>query len=487
MKKMKKSLAILLMLMFVLSIAGTVLAATPSSFSDVPTDHWAYDAVKKLVKAGLVEGYSDKSFQGDRPISRYEFSVITTRALDQTDKADQLNKTLINKLSAEFAAELNFLKIRVDKVETKTKTWVGGETRFRYVADSPTTKIAGNPVGIKLHGSDNYDFRQRIYVRSDVTDKMSFTGRLTTTGKMGNGEGGNSGSTTYMDVFNVKAKNTFGLDGILVGRSAYDMLGHGLIGKPAQVDGLGINHHFGDVKFKAWTGNIKSDVNLGTGTGDSGNANQLTSGELSYKVNNNLNVSGGYYWADIPGTKMGNGMGTVNILGGAAASQVFSGSKGWLVGFDGKIGEYTILGDYVSTTLDNSVGLLSDPKAWAIQFGKMSAKRKAFYNAGNLIDVDKAGKSGWAIGYHVSDPGATPANMGGFDTVTVAYNAQPYSTFGHATDNTKAFMAVYQYTLEKNVLLSLDYASFQIKNRALTNLSSGQLDKCYSVRIQYFF
>ena len=267
----------------------------------------------------------------------------------------------------------------------------------------------------------------------------------------------------------------------------YDMLGNGLIGKPASADGLAIYHHFGEVQFKGWTGNVKSDTNLGTGTGDSGDANQLTSGELSYKVSDNLKLMGGYYWSDTAGTMKGDGMGSVNVLGPATATQAFSGSRGWLAGFESKVGEYTLLFDYVSTSLADAAGLSSTPKAWAAQFGKMTGKRKAFYNASNLVDVEKPGTSGWAIGYHVSDPGAIPTNMGGFDTVTVAYASQPYSTFTHATDNTKALYFAYQYTLKKNVLLSIDYADFKIKNRGLTNLSSDELDKCFSMRIQFFF
>lgn len=479
---MKRSLIMFLVLIFMVSVIGSAFAASPSSFSDVPNDHWAYAAVKKIVNAGLVEGYSDQSFQGDRPISRYEFAVITSRALEKNDKADKANQEIIHKLSNEFATELNMLKVRVDKVEAKTKTWVSGETRFRYMGDSP--KPAG---GIKLRGSDNFDFRQRIVIKSDIDDKLSFTGRLSASGKIGNGENGNSGSTTNMDLLNITANKTWGLDSIRIGRMGYDMLGNGLIGKPASADGIAVYHHFGEVQFKAWTGNVKSDTALGTGAGDSGKANQLTSGELSYKVSDRLRVMGGYYWSDIPGTAKGNGEGTVNVLGASTATQVFSGSRGWLLGFDGKVGDYTLLADYVSTNLQEAVGLPANPKAWAVQFGKMTGKKKAFYNASNLVDVEKAGTSGWAICYHVSDPGAIPTNMGGFDTVTVAYAAQPYSTFTHATDNTKAWMFAYQYTLKKNVLLSLDYADFKIKNRGLTNLSSDQLDKCYSARIQFFY
>ena len=267
----------------------------------------------------------------------------------------------------------------------------------------------------------------------------------------------------------------------------YNYFGNGLIGKPAQADGIGLTKTVGKLQFKGWTGDILTDSDLGTGSGDSGNANQLTSAQMTYTVNKNLALTGGYYWADINGTAQGNGMGSVNILGPSTSQTVFSGSNGWLASATASIGKYTLLVDYISTHLDDAIGISNTPKAWAVQFGKMSGKVKKFYNASDLVDHEQAGSSGWAIGYHVSDPGATPNNMGGFDTVTVAYANQPYSTFSHATDNTRAWYFAYQYVPRKNILLSLDYAKFWINKRQYTNLTDDALDDCWSARLQFFF
>lgn len=69
------------------ALVALTLSAVPAMaqgpFSDVPTDHWAYQAVDKLKKAGVVEGYPDKTYGGPRPMTRYEFAIAIARLLDK--------------------------------------------------------------------------------------------------------------------------------------------------------------------------------------------------------------------------------------------------------------------------------------------------------------------------------------------------------------------------------------------------------------------
>jgi hypothetical protein len=58
------------------------LAQQASPLDDVPFDHWAYDAVETLVDAGIIRGYPDGAFKGDRAMTRYEFAVATAAALE---------------------------------------------------------------------------------------------------------------------------------------------------------------------------------------------------------------------------------------------------------------------------------------------------------------------------------------------------------------------------------------------------------------------
>ena len=74
-----KKLTITIALLLVVALA---MPAFGQSFSDVPSDHWAYDAINKLVAAGIVEGYPDGEYKGDQNMTRYEMAVMVSRALD---------------------------------------------------------------------------------------------------------------------------------------------------------------------------------------------------------------------------------------------------------------------------------------------------------------------------------------------------------------------------------------------------------------------
>ncbi|RAK09787.1 S-layer family protein [Halanaerobium saccharolyticum] len=74
-----KKLTITIALILVVALA---MPAFGQSFSDVPSDHWAYDAINKLVAAGIVEGYPDGEYKGSQNMTRYEMAVMVSRALD---------------------------------------------------------------------------------------------------------------------------------------------------------------------------------------------------------------------------------------------------------------------------------------------------------------------------------------------------------------------------------------------------------------------
>ena len=117
---MKKTLVSALTTALVVGAASTTFAAA-NPFADVPADHWAYDAVAQLVQDGIVNGYSaDGTYKGDQNLSRYEMAQIVAKAMAKSDAADNNNKALIEKLSAEFSDELANLGVRVANLEAKT-------------------------------------------------------------------------------------------------------------------------------------------------------------------------------------------------------------------------------------------------------------------------------------------------------------------------------------------------------------------------------
>ena len=73
-----KKLIITIALILVVALA----APTFASFSDVPANHWAYDAISSLVAAGIIEGYPDGEYKGQQSMTRYEMAVMVSRALD---------------------------------------------------------------------------------------------------------------------------------------------------------------------------------------------------------------------------------------------------------------------------------------------------------------------------------------------------------------------------------------------------------------------
>ena len=99
---------------------GTAAAPKRRSilFPDVPENHWAYAYVKKLADRGLLEGYPDGEFKGDRTITRYEFAAIFSRALENGASVDND----LERMSEEFEPEIRELSLnrfRVDRVEGK--------------------------------------------------------------------------------------------------------------------------------------------------------------------------------------------------------------------------------------------------------------------------------------------------------------------------------------------------------------------------------
>ena len=112
---MKKTLVSALATALVVGAASTTFAAA-NPFSDVPRDHWAYDAVTQLAADGVVEGYGDGTFRGDRNITRYEMAQMVAKAMAKGDMSAS-DRALVDRLAAEFADELNNLGVRVSNLE----------------------------------------------------------------------------------------------------------------------------------------------------------------------------------------------------------------------------------------------------------------------------------------------------------------------------------------------------------------------------------
>ena len=89
------------------------------NFPDVPTNHWAYEYVKDLADKGLVEGYPDGEFKGDRAMTRYEYAAIIYRALQLGAPIDGKMGRAINEFNPELARLRDLDRTRVDRISGK--------------------------------------------------------------------------------------------------------------------------------------------------------------------------------------------------------------------------------------------------------------------------------------------------------------------------------------------------------------------------------
>ena len=152
---MKKSLV--LAMAMALGVTASAYAANP--FSDVPAGHWAYDSINKLAAAGVIEGYGDSTFGGDKLMTRYEMAQIVAKAMAKGANVD--------KLAAEFADELDNLGVRVANLEKKAdNVKVTGEMRYHYVDND------GDVEGYKT------ELRSRIWVNGQINDDWKYTGMI---------------------------------------------------------------------------------------------------------------------------------------------------------------------------------------------------------------------------------------------------------------------------------------------------------------------
>ena len=294
---MKKSLV--LAMAMALGVTASAYAANP--FSDVPAGHWAYDSVNKLAAEGVIDGYPDGTYGGDKLMTRYEMAQIVAKAMAKGANVD--------KLAAEFADELDALGVRVANLEKKAdNVKVTGEVRYRYT-DS------------ELNGNEYNDLRSRIWVNGQINDDWSYTGMIENTQDFTEDAGNEK--TEFKRAY-VEGK-IGGLD-LTAGRygaffangNVYD----------AQADGAQLS--YGDkVKVSAFAG--KGTDEAGDGAASNGN---YAGGEISAAMGENFSLNGGY----VNFKDMGQVTGETETNVDNAI---------WYVGADANFGDFTLSGMYL--------------------------------------------------------------------------------------------------------------------------------------------
>ena len=114
------------------ALTAGVSAYAANPFSDVSPDDWAYQAVSDLSDQGVVEGYPDGTFKGERNMTRYELAQVIARLMAREDQLNAEQKATLDKLAGEYADELANLGVRVSNLEKKVGniSWFG-DARMR--------------------------------------------------------------------------------------------------------------------------------------------------------------------------------------------------------------------------------------------------------------------------------------------------------------------------------------------------------------------
>ena len=417
---MKKILAIAA----VAALSAGVSAYAANPFSDVTPSDWAYQAVVDLSDQGVVEGYPDGTFKGERNITRYEMAQIIARMLAKEDQLNAEQRATLDKLAGEYADELANLGVRVANLEKKVGNLsFSGNGRMRY-----NQSYGDQSYGDNGKAADKWDGRMQVNIKGQVND------------------------STYV-----------------LGRLRYDMNFKSTNEDPAYLDQLIVHHDFGD-KVEATLG--KYDQFFGQ-TGvffDS----EIKGAELAFHANDAANLAVGYgrfedwngdyadnitdkheyAYAQFSG-EAGRFAYDVDYVNGTSTNKVNIWGAGLTAGLGGG---FDVFGDYYKNT-----DAKGDPDLWTagLGYGKQdNAKVGSFRVAASYVDAERN------------------AFLGAY-----TYDASPLDALlNKEVKEVKFWRAEGDVTLAKNVRLHGEY-SFDVKTKG----TDTDYDDVASVSLNYVF
>ena len=406
---MKKILA----LAAVAALTAGVSAYAANPFSDVTPDDWAFQAVSDLSAQGVVEGYPDGSFKGERNMTRYELAQIIARLMAKEDQLNAEQQATLNKLAGEYADELANLGVRVANLEKKVGniSW-SGDARMQY---------QHNLDGAKDH-EDSWNGRMRINVQGQVNDQVTVNGRFVTNMYFKNADG-DDGKTT-MDRINAKWEPnestyvTIGRQGVALDQTGTFWDEDGVFdGVAAGWDNGKIGVEAGYGRFKdAYKDVIWKDVA----------STEAWYGKLTGHFNDTADLSA-FYLKNTHGANED----------GLDPEEVGTKVDAWGVGTNIALGgDFSLDGDYVRTSANKGNG--------------HAALWTAGLNYGE-VDTDKVGS--WALGVHYVKAGAGSYLLG-----NSALDMTDQLEYGYDADEDVHFwVAKAGVAVQKNVELDAYY------------------------------
>ena len=421
---MKKTLVSALSAALVIGAASTTFAAA-NPFSDVPRDHWAYDAVTQLAADGVVEGYGDGTYRGDRNITRYEMAQMVAKAMAK-DNLSSSDRALVDRLAAEFADELNNLGVRVANLE-KHADMVKWNGKLEYTYTSERTETARD--GKTKKNDDNLLFR--LEPSAEINSHWHVNARLDAETKM-NKDAGEAGSDK-VELKYAWAQGDYGDFQVKLGKM--ELLTAEAYAKPGA---LIFDHHFSG-----------AEVSFGKDLRVKLQAGRISDEELTDPAN--------YQAAEL----MYNG----RLTGGVGYYRLSS--KNYIGYTGGK----------------ERIGI------WGVNAGYSFDKNNflsAAYARNNSLAMDKKYKKSYQISYDYK--GAKPEDRGSWGAY-VSYRYIAGAALGATTDGamefTKGVEVGTDYTLFPNVVLSAKYFRGKDLNPIVTN-GQDKVSKLFG-RVEFFF
>ena len=439
---MKKSLV--LAMAMALGVTASAYAANP--FSDVPAGHWAYDSISKLAAAGVIDGYGDGTFGGDKLMTRYEMAQIVAKAMAKGANVD--------KLAAEFADELDNLGVRVANLEKKAdNVKITGELRFRYVnqdgamSRSEREDDNANRYSEVWGNKSNHvaDIRSRIWINGMINDDWTYTGMLENTQDLSDNAGNED--TKFQRAY-VDGK----LGGMAVRAGRYNLvIADGNI-YDTRADGLELSYG-NKLKLKGFAGKATDDITVvpymeirenETLAADITNGGKYWGLAVEGELAKGLMATAGYTQFKDMGT------GFVESRGGAFGKTDIDNGI-WHAGLSYDIGHFNLSAMYLKGDLS------------ADKLNNMTDNGAVNQAIDQYLDDD-----GFVIG--LSYKGAKAEDAGSWGAWAKYYDQGAQTYVAHTTDaNTfgmtgfKGFGVGANYTLAKNIVANVAYYNTESK------------------------
>ena len=398
---MKKSLV--LAMAMALGVTASAYAANP--FSDVPAGHWAYDSVNKLAAAGIVDGYGNGTFGGDRLMTRYEMAQIVAKAMAKGANVDRL--------AAEFADELDSLGVRVAALEKKSdNVKITGQIRAHYQSYDKGHSGAWD----KTTNATSV-LRSRIWLNGQINEDWKYTGMLQNQQNLLNDEGDET--TDFQRAF-----VTGRIGGVKVEAGRNNTALGGGVGNILSNRTDSVKLGFGkDLK-----------VGLQYGRVNPGSKDPKTDTYWAATVGGQvgaLGLNAGYYDFD-----------NVYKLGGAYVNGTGGQDDAiWAIGADYKFGDFKLDATYLKSDVDKINVNKVDDDGYVIGLTYKGAK------------AAKAGSYGVYAKYY--DQGAGTYIHHGMNTDL----ANDFGKYGF-----KGYMLGVNYTFAKNIVAAVEYSDFDAKD-----------------------